>query len=430
MDKTTRYLILVFIFIVFLALAPLIVLYVSGRNFSLDEFASGTGILDIQSKPAEAQVLLNGELINRTPTTVRFIKQGTYELEIQKDGYYPWRKQLFIEAGQVTYAGPLNDVVKLLPRREPIRIADSVQTMTVVENTIVYIGQDNTAFIYDLDSGQIIRSTVLKDSISELIRVLSRNFILAKNRQGQLFVLDTRTLILTKIPNELATSSNIELISERNLLAQRGSDLVAYTLTSPDLPQLVTKNIRAFTALGNTIYIATPGSNGLETYLWDGKTLSLQNVLHAGAIPQGQTTTLYLTTHKELFLKVDRALYRVNPGPELISDQVELVSFNAERQQLTFTTPAETYFYNFISGAPELFHRTTQPITSIFVVPELGYGFTAVENEVLAIEIDKRNGQNQHTLLAGAPVTRLMLNGNEKQLVILAGDSLQTIVVN
>lgn len=431
MDKTTRYLILVFIFIVFLALAPIIVFYVSGRSFSFDDFTNGTGILDIQSLPSDAQVALNGRSVENTPTTIRFITQGTYNLEIKKSGYHTWRKELFIEAGKVTYAGHLDDAVKLLPDQLPIKISDSeVLAMQVIDNNLIYIDKDNQVTLYSLNDRQVIRKNMLQQNITQLTKVLNNNFILATNAQDQLYVLDVRTLILTQLPSQLASSQNIELISGQEILAQQDNNLYSYTIASADGPKLVTKNIRAFTTSGNTIYIATPGSNGLETYLWDGDTLSLQNVLFAGAIDSGQNTELFLTVHKELFLKVDRSLYRVNGQPQLINNQVDLVSFNAARQQLTFKTPAETYFYNFTSGLPELFHRSAATITKTFVIPELGYGFVAVGNNVTAIEIDKRNGQNQYVIFKDAAVADMALSGNENQLVILADRNVYSVIVN
>ncbi len=431
MDKTTRYLILVFIFIVFLALAPLIVLYVSGRSFSFDDFSNGTGILDVQSLPTDAQVLLDGKLTDNTPTTIRFIKQGTYQVEVRKSGFHPWSKQLFIVAGKVTYAGHLNDSVKLLPDDKPIKISDQqIKTFQVLENSILYVDQNNLATIYNLSSQQVDRSAPLSKPITEISKILSNNFLLAKNEQGQLYVLDTRTLILTQLPAELNKSSNIELIADKNLVYQLGNNLYAYTIASSDGPRLITKNIRAFTSNNSTLYIATPGANGLETYLWDGQTLSLQNVLYADDIPQGNSTTLYLTAHKELFMKVDRSLYRINDQPELINDQVDSVNINTIRQQLTFRTPTEIYFYNFNSGLAELFHRSSQNINEVFVVPELGYGFMSLDQKVLATEIDKRNGQNQYEIFNGSPIAKIALSSNENQLVILADKTIFSLTVN
>ncbi|QQS23216.1 PEGA domain-containing protein [bacterium] len=431
MDKTTRYLILVFIFIVFLALAPLIVLYVSGRNFSFNDFSNGTGILDIQSEPSDAQVTLNGNPVDNTPSTVRFIKQGNYALEVKKAGYHTWRKELFIEAGKVTYAGHLNDSVKLLPDQQPVKITDgAVIAMQVVDNNLIYTQSNGTATVYSLNEQKVTRTAQLKQGITHLGKALNNNFILARTGQEKLYVLDVRTLILTELPEELILSQNIELISNQDLLIQRDTELLAYTIASSNAPRLVTKNIRAFTTNGNTVYIATPGTNGIETYLWDGETLSLQNILFAGAIENGKNTELYLTAHKELFLKVDRSLFRINNRPELINNQVEQVSFNAVRQQLTYKTPAEIYFYNFASGLPELFHRSTATITRTFVIPELGYGFIAIENNATAIEIDKRNGQNQYNIFKDAAIADMALSGNENQLVILADQTLYTIVVN
>lgn len=60
-----------------------------------------TGLLVATSDPEGAQVFLNGELRTATDDTLN-LDPGKYSVEIKKDGFIPWKKQLEIEKELVT----------------------------------------------------------------------------------------------------------------------------------------------------------------------------------------------------------------------------------------------------------------------------------------------------------------------------------------
>jgi hypothetical protein len=59
------------------------------------------GLLAATSTPTGAQVFVDGKLTSATDTTVS-LSPGTYEVEIKKDGFIPWKKILKIEKELVT----------------------------------------------------------------------------------------------------------------------------------------------------------------------------------------------------------------------------------------------------------------------------------------------------------------------------------------
>lgn len=86
-----------------LVLGTLIVIQLA-RGYRLD-FATRTllptGILVATSTPDGAQVLVDGNLAGATNSTINF-PPGEYLVEIKKDGYLPWQKNLIIEKELVT----------------------------------------------------------------------------------------------------------------------------------------------------------------------------------------------------------------------------------------------------------------------------------------------------------------------------------------
>lgn len=72
-------------------------------NFRLTRqgFVPETGLLSANSFPTGAEVIINGKLLTATDDTI-YLEPGQYSVEIVKDGYWPWRKNLIVERELVT----------------------------------------------------------------------------------------------------------------------------------------------------------------------------------------------------------------------------------------------------------------------------------------------------------------------------------------
>jgi len=64
---------------------------------------SGTGILVLNSFPEGARVFVDDNLTTATDNTIN-LSPGSYKVKIQKDGYYPWQKQIIVRREEVTHA--------------------------------------------------------------------------------------------------------------------------------------------------------------------------------------------------------------------------------------------------------------------------------------------------------------------------------------
>lgn len=96
--------------ILFLVIGTTIaILYGSGYRIDLGNLSSsksiikGTGLLVATSTPDGAQVKINGHLTTATNNTIN-LAPGTYDVEIVKDGYFPWKKKIKIEQEVVSKA--------------------------------------------------------------------------------------------------------------------------------------------------------------------------------------------------------------------------------------------------------------------------------------------------------------------------------------
>src|SRR5574340_748921 len=114
MTQSSRYILILAGFILFLVAAPVIIMYVRGftYDFKNNKFVS-TGILAVRSDPKSANVYLDGKLKRKNSADLKFLAPREYDLELQKDGYLTWSKRLQVRPGQVTWAGPVGSKIFL-----------------------------------------------------------------------------------------------------------------------------------------------------------------------------------------------------------------------------------------------------------------------------------------------------------------------------
>lgn len=82
----------------------LVVLYGRGYQISFEKdktIIAGTGLLVATSNPDGAQIFINGKLTSATNTTLNLLPED-YAVEIIKEGYLPWKKNLKIQKELVT----------------------------------------------------------------------------------------------------------------------------------------------------------------------------------------------------------------------------------------------------------------------------------------------------------------------------------------
>ncbi len=81
------------------------ILYAKGYRLNLDgdgnKILAGTGLLVLTSTPNGAKVYIDDKLSTATDDTINLIP-GEYTVKIEKDGYYPWRKQVVLKNEAVT----------------------------------------------------------------------------------------------------------------------------------------------------------------------------------------------------------------------------------------------------------------------------------------------------------------------------------------
>jgi len=103
MNKVRLAIALTTILVVFFA-GSIFSYYARGYRFDSDTFRFvPNGLLVLKSEPDGAQIYINGQLKTATNATITLLP-NTYDIEVKKEGFIPWKKRLTIKEEVVTEA--------------------------------------------------------------------------------------------------------------------------------------------------------------------------------------------------------------------------------------------------------------------------------------------------------------------------------------
>ena len=144
------------------------ILYASGYVINFSTFRlEKTGYLVIKTEPEGAEIILDNKLkvgflnnclksdkVQKTPAKLRDLFPGEYELAVQLDGYWPWKRKVSIFPNQTTF---LNDI-HLLKKNAPIRISNSGAKKIIALDNKTFLLAGSILQIYDKETANWKRS--------------------------------------------------------------------------------------------------------------------------------------------------------------------------------------------------------------------------------------------------------------------------------
>lgn len=103
MKRATRVILLGISCLLFILIAPAVVLYAIGYRLNpANGVAHPVGVLLVATQPRGATIQVNGTDIGRTPRAVPNLAPGTADLSVTLDSFRPWQKRVTIEATKAT----------------------------------------------------------------------------------------------------------------------------------------------------------------------------------------------------------------------------------------------------------------------------------------------------------------------------------------
>jgi len=110
MTRGARKILFFVFFLIFLLIAPLMILYYQGYRFDFEKKSlTQTGGLFLKVIPKQAEIYLNGKLVKKTDfffgsALIENLLPKKYLVEVKKNGYFSWKKDLEIKEREVTEA--------------------------------------------------------------------------------------------------------------------------------------------------------------------------------------------------------------------------------------------------------------------------------------------------------------------------------------
>lgn len=241
-----------------------------------------SGLLALTSKPEGASVYIDDNLTTATDDTI-YLDEGTYDVRVEKDGYFPWKKTVTIKKGVVsnfqirlfpatpkldpiTRSGVNNPVVDPSGRLITYTVNSGqlknhgIYTLNMANRPINPFGSATTQLVSDIEG--IFDSSLLtfSPSGSELLAstAASQKFLLAPNASGQ--DPENVTVILNQIQEDWeeqaeevyedkiqALPSKLRPFARENFTGIQlspGNEKVLYTASnSAQMPPIVTSTI-------------------------------------------------------------------------------------------------------------------------------------------------------------------------------------------
>lgn len=181
-------------------------------NFSGEgtKILSGTGLLVLTSAPNGARVFIDDNLTTATDDTIN-LPPGDYTVRIEKDGYYPWKKNVTLKNEAVTKTdavlfpvAPKLEAVTLLGAEDPVidptgsLIAYRVSSSSAENNGVYVLNLGSRIFIpFGTSARQIVSNDT--DDFSQAVLEFSPDgneiiATIADGREERVYLLQSDTL--------------------------------------------------------------------------------------------------------------------------------------------------------------------------------------------------------------------------------------------
>ncbi|HRY52602.1 MAG TPA: PEGA domain-containing protein [Candidatus Portnoybacteria bacterium] len=247
MTRLTRRLLFYSLVLIFILATPPTILYATGYSFDWQKKAiTATGGFYLKSLPEEATILIDGQNKKTTPRLVSRLLPKSYSVEIAKEGFHSWQKELTIEPKLVTEA---RNIILFPNTLLPEKISDNVtstipewltpsaekqsylQAQNIASSSAAWLNKgpdifylDKTSLIlYRQDFGGFIKEQLAKEPLPKNTYKLSasnNNRFLALDSNGSLFLLNQSNGIFEQVFSQVKeaqfSSDNKKILIQTN----------------------------------------------------------------------------------------------------------------------------------------------------------------------------------------------------------------------
>jgi len=467
MTKRKRVFLFFIFFFAFLLITPGIILYSIGYRFDFDnQKITQTGAFYFKVFPKRAQIIIN-PLYKKEKKVVKttdfffgtayiddFLPKK-YEIEIQKNGYYPWKKTLEVKEKQVTDA---KNIV-LFPKNTPLSLNQKEVSEFFIspDKTKMVLRQDHKNYwelkLFDLE--RKIKSHLLtsKDFSSEGAELLAVDFspgnktLLLKTKiQGG--EIKYHLIDLESNPPELNSLDFLgkgikEIIfnprKKDKLFFLKKGEVFEATLTTKEISEPLLKNIFFLSVLGDNLYYLQNQKEGSFFLFKDDFSFLKKEKINKNpltlSLAKEQSPAIY-SFGEALFLQDNENLYwfnQKNKNFEIFFSADKKPKLSPDAKKLLYFSGHEIWVYyldNEFSqpqrkkGEKVFIARFSKKIQDAFWITSHYIIFNSGDKIKIA-EIDDRDGLNIIDFIEGKN-GKIFWQNSLKELYILENNLLYT----
>lgn len=429
MSKKIRYSLIAFGFLIFLVLAPFLVMYVGGWVYDkpTKKFVK-TGILAIKTDPADAQIEVDGKTSFSTSGNIKFLRPEEYKLKISKDGYFSWEKKLPVFQNHVTWASPAGGKIFLLKTTGENKIlAEKVLDFWQNSNSLVFLQKNNLTFLDK--NGKLTKEWKLTDPAQKLlVSPDGKTFILLPEnpKNSTALIPDSQNEIMylknlgADVKFQFSPDNSVYFLKQKNL----------FVLNKPfQVEKKIASSVLSFSFSNKTLYYIDTNRLGKANFYaadMDGK----NSEILAEDLPFFQTSQIFSNFEKEIFLLLDTTMFKVNgQNLEKLASDVSFWQTQSQNSSIVFSRGGEINFYNPFKKTIDFVSRSSEQISFPILNMEINYAFASVNNKIQALELDTRNRQNIFELYSGKQISKFTVSSDNKEMFVLDEGILKKISI-
>lgn len=438
MNLRYRRLLYLTFFLIFFIIAPILILYTTGYSYNFKKNRlEKTGILVLGSQPKEARVYLNGRYKNTTPTRITRLLPNKYQVEIRKEGYYPWIKEVEIKSKLTTF---YKDIILFRKSLPIIKIEGEINILTISPNgeKIIYsIFKDNIEELRLLNlknnSDFLIKNFNQKtyNQLTFLEWSTGQNKALIQQVIGDFnkyLIIDIETLKVKELFDITRLNFNKIAWDSKNdtyLYGLRKTVLYQIDLVNNLTQPILSAYILDFQIRGEKIYYITKLTNNyfLNQKILDQKDSEEKKI----KLPSPSEYSLQTSPFDLLVLldKKNNDLFIVKPqvfDSQDIESEIVLqakakdILWSKNFQQLLYYTNFELWIYDVSSQQNELITRYGQIINQALWHPKNKYIVYQVGDTIQVIETRSEGIKNDITLAKLEKVDKVVVDAEGKNL--------------
>ncbi|MCL5435506.1 MAG: PEGA domain-containing protein [Patescibacteria group bacterium] len=420
MSLKKRFLLLGLIFATFILTACGILVFSLGYTF---DFTSkkfvATGTLVVYSDPKGAEIFLNNKPTGKTtPATIRLLPPGEYDVRLQKTGYENWEKHFSVIAQQVTWTSERDGKVALfLADTVPIMVSPGAFDLFAMNDETWFAMATSTWQLQNAETRQIL-PLKLKPRTEETLTITpdanwaissgSRGVTAAENlSSGDVIALSQFNLNFTQTTS--LGKNELILLTAAGRLYQYDLSTKILSSRRATCKSFAVDGDRLYFLDGDSVYVTNRASSTTE--------------LITGNLPPGQNSQLIPAGSSGLYALLDGALYRLDPTPRLLEQNVTYAAWDSSSQNLIFGDPHSIWVFDPETDvSPALILRTSNDIASPQINEPTGQTFFLENGMLKAVETRAKLNRRIIEFSTFAPVQKFRISPDGSKLYWLTSD--------